>query len=85
MKHGNRKQFQNSSKKKLPMLKKVWRVCGDSIPRKNTKRQGTTKTIVEVNDISSALDTLAEKDCLPMFLSNSDMVKRTPVCEPKTV
>ena len=63
----------------------LWRVCGDSIPGNNTKRQGTAKTIAEVNDISSALDALAEKDCLPMFLSSSDMVKRTPICEPKTV
>ena len=49
------------------MLKSLWRVCGDSIPGKNTKRQGTAKTIDEVNDISSALDALAEKDCLAMF------------------
>ena len=26
----------------------LWRVCGDSIPGKNTKRQGTAKTIAEV-------------------------------------
>ena len=63
----------------------LWRVCGDSIPGKNTKRQGTAKTIAEVNDISSASDTLAEKDCLPMFLSSSGMVKRIPVCEPTTI
>ena len=60
----------------------LWRICGDSIPLKLTKRQGQTKSVSEVNDICKALNALSEKECLPMFISTSDMVKTTPICEP---
>ena len=59
----------------------LWRECGESIIKKKINRQGAAKTVSEVNDICSALNALAEKDALPLFLANSDMVKRTPLCE----
>ena len=57
----------------------LWRISGDKIPGPMKKRQGASKSNSEVNDISGALKALAEKECLPMFLATSDMVKETPV------
>ena len=62
----------------------LWRTCGESIIKKKINRQGASKTASEVNDICVALNTLAEKDRLPLFLASSDMIQRTPLCEPKS-
>ena len=57
----------------------LWRIIGESELGKMKKRQGTTKTISEINDICYALNVLSEKDRLPIFLSTSDMVSQTPI------
>ena len=57
----------------------LWRISGDKIPTPLKKRQGSSKSKSEINDISGALKLLAEKECLPMFLATSDIVKETPV------
>ena len=35
----------------------------------------------EINDICNAMNALAEKDSLSLFLATGDMVMRTPLCE----
>ena len=59
----------------------LWRVCGDAIIKKKVNRQGASKTVSEINDICNAMNALAEKDSLPLFLATGDMVMRTPLCE----
>ena len=60
----------------------LWRICGDRIPGTVKKRQGATKSMLEVNDICFALKVLSEKDSLPMFLATSEMIKETPILKP---
>ena len=43
------------------------------------KRQGADKSQSEINDICAALKILSEKDCMPMFLSTSNMISQTPI------
>ena len=57
----------------------LWRICGDRIPSPKKKQQDASKSTSEVNDICGALKLLAEKECLPMFLASSDMIKETPI------
>ena len=57
----------------------LWRISGDKIETPLKKRQGASKSNSEINDISGGLKTLAENECLPMFLATSDMVKETPL------
>ena len=57
----------------------LWRICGDKIAIPLKKRQGPSKSMSEVDDMAKALNLLAEKECLPMFLATGDMVKETPI------
>ena len=43
------------------------------------RRQGTSKTVSELEDICSALKTLSETDSMPMFFGTSEMIMHTPV------
>ena len=43
------------------------------------KRQGSSKSVSEVDDIAKALKILAESENLPMFIATADMVKETPI------
>ena len=62
----------------------LWRACGEVLIKKKINRQGASKTVSEINDICIAMNTLAEKDSMPLFLATADMVMRTPLCEGKT-
>ena len=57
----------------------LWRSVDESIIGKIVKRQGSSKSISEVNDICNALKKLSEKDCVPMFLATSHMIAQTPI------
>ena len=57
----------------------LWRTSDKSLIGKMTKRQGTSKSTSEVNDICTALKKLSEKNCVPLFISTSDMVAQTPI------
>ena len=57
----------------------LWRISGEALLGKMIKRQGSSKLVSELNDVSSALKTLSEKDALPMFLGTSLMVSQTPI------
>ena len=70
----------------------LWRVAGDTHIGKMVKRQGASKITAEVNDICTAFKRLAEKDSVPMFLSTSSMIARTPIyasncttCDPSSL
>ena len=63
----------------------LWHVSADKIPNPLKKRQGKNKIASEVNDISTAMTQLAEKECLPMFLSTNDMIKETPLLDSDTM
>ena len=57
----------------------LWRISGESILGKMFKRQGAAKSQSEINDICAAFKILPEKDCMPMFLSTSNMVSQTSI------
>ena len=42
------------------------------------KRQGASKSTTEIDDISTALPNLAEKEVLPLCIGTSNMVMQTP-------
>ena len=68
------------SKQEITEAKEVlWRTAGESILGKTVNRQGNSKSISEVNDISTAFKKLEENDVVPMFLCTSGMVAQTPV------
>ena len=52
----------------------LWRISGETILGKMVKSQGAAKSQSEINDICAALKILSEQDCMPMFLSTSNMV-----------
>ena len=45
----------------------------------HVKKNVSEPTRSEMNDICAALKILSEKDCMPMFLSTSNMVSQTPI------
>ena len=57
----------------------LWRISGESILGKMVKRQEAAKSQSEINEICAALKMLSEKDCMPMFLSTSNMVSQMPI------
>ena len=57
----------------------LWRICGEKITLPLKKRQGSSKSVSEVDDIAKALKILAENENLPMFIATADMVKETPI------
>ena len=44
-----------------------------------SRKQGLNKSMSEINDIFSALNTLSEKDKIPLFMGSSGMVAKTPI------
>ena len=55
------------------------RDLGDrNILGKLIKRQGASKSTTEIDDISTALTNLAEKEVLPLCIGTSNMVMQTP-------
>ena len=57
----------------------LWKISGKPTLGKMVRRQGTSKTVSELEDICSALKTLSETDSVPMFLGTSEMIMHTPV------
>ena len=57
----------------------LWRISGESVIGKISKRQGPNKTQAELNDICSALKLLSDKNNVPLFLGTSDIVAQTPI------
>ncbi len=56
----------------------LWDTCDESIIGKLTNRQGTSKEISEINDIERAINSLVEKEVMPLFIATTNMVMRTP-------
>ena len=56
----------------------LWDVCDESVIGKLVKRQGTSKEISEINDIEKAINSLVEKEIMPLFIATANMVMRTP-------
>ena len=55
-----------------------WDVGDSNALGKQIKRQGPSKSSTELDDISTALTILAEKKILPLFITTSNMLMRTP-------
>ena len=73
------KALQNFTSEEITTAKDVlWEVCQESVIGKMTKRQGGSKQKSEIDDIANALDKLSENKILPIFLSTSNMILRTP-------
>ena len=43
------------------------------------RRQGSSKTKAELDDMSAAFKNLAEKDMLSLFIASSETLRRTPI------
>ena len=56
----------------------LWDVCDEKVVGRNVNRQGVAKQQAEINDIEFALNALAEKQALPLFVGSSTMVMQTP-------
>ena len=56
----------------------LWDVCEESTIGKQINRQGTSKELSEINDIEKAINTLVEKEVMPLFVATTNMVMRTP-------
>ena len=57
----------------------LWEIAVESVLGKIVKRQGTSKSITEINDICVAFNKLAENETLPMFIGTGEMILLTPV------
>ena len=57
----------------------LWKIAGEETLGKITKRQGSSKTKNDLDDISSAMEKLSTNNVLPMFLGTSKMIMKTPV------
>ena len=56
----------------------LWDVGDSYALGKQIKRQGPSKSSSELDDISTALTILAEKKIIPLFITTSNMLMRTP-------
>ena len=59
----------------------LWDICDEKTIGKIIKRQGPSKKQSEITDIENALNSLAFKGEVPLFIASSSMVMRTPVLE----
>ena len=57
---------------------RLWEVCDENVIGKLVKRQGQSKQQSEIDDIANALEKLAEKKIMPVFVATSNMVMQTP-------
>ena len=57
----------------------LWKTCDQETVGKMVKRQGSSKTKSELNDISDAFKSISEKDSVPVVIGTSDMVALTPI------
>ena len=57
--------------------RELWRICGETFIGKMIRRQGSSKTKAELDDISVALNTLSEHDILPTFVASSSMLRHS--------
>ena len=57
--------------------RELWRICGETYIGKMIRRQGSSKTKAELDDISVALNTLSEHDILPTFVASSSMLRHS--------
>ena len=56
----------------------LWSNCDELLIGKHIRRQGTSKTNNELEDISAALRMLDEIQKMPTFIASSEMVMKTP-------
>ena len=56
----------------------LWSNCDESLIGKHVRRQGTSKTNNELEDMSAALRMLDESQKMPTFIASSEMVMKTP-------
>ena len=55
-----------------------WSNCDESLIGKHIRRQGTSKTNNELEDMSAALRMLDESQKMPTFIASGEMVMKTP-------
>lgn len=56
----------------------LWEICDEAHIGRKINRQGSSKTTSELNDISNALNNLAEKKISPLFIGSSSMIMQNP-------
>ena len=56
----------------------IWSNCDESLIGKHIRRQGTSKTNNELEDMSAALRMLDGSQKMPTFIASSEMVMKTP-------
>ena len=57
----------------------LWKIAGESVIGRMVKRQGSSKSTTEIDDICSAMKILSENGSLPMFIGTSEMIIQTPI------
>ena len=57
----------------------MWSRCGEQKLGNLMRRQGSSKTKAELDDMSAAFKSLAENDMLPLFIASSETLRRTPI------
>ena len=57
----------------------MWSRCGEQKLGMLIRRQGSSKTKAELDDMSAAFKSLAENDMLPLFIASSETLRRTPI------
>ena len=57
---------------------RLWEVCGETDIGRLIRRQGQSRKQSEIDDIESALSTLAARKKMPVFLATSSMVMQAP-------
>ena len=57
----------------------MWDRCGEHRLGKLIRRQGSSKTKAELDDLAAAFKTLAENETLPSFIASSETLRRTPL------
>ena len=62
----------------------LWSNCDEFLIGKHIRRQGTSKTNNELEDISAALGMLDEIQKMPTFIASSEMVMKTPTFNTNT-
>ena len=57
----------------------LWKIAGEAVLGKAVRRQGISKSKVELDEISEVFKKLFESSILPMFIGTSNMIIKTPV------
>ena len=74
--------LQNFTREEITDAKALlWDVCDVNIIGKMQSHKGTSKQVLEIDDINIALKKLPEKEALPLFIGTSNMFLRTSKAE----